>query len=157
MFTIVFSRHYLLCRFRRLAAFAALLTFIGGCGDGITKLSLQGTVSYQDSPIEKGRIDFIPVDGTTGPSVGAPIAQGSYLVAADQGVLAMGTYEVRITAYRKTGRTEPNRIDHGGPPIEIEENFIPPIYNAQSTLKVRVSDFPDKGKADFPLSRSPPK
>lgn len=137
---------------RRLMSVAMLLALVGGCGDD-AKLSLQGTVTYNDGLIEKGRIDFIPIDGTTGPSVGALISQGSYVVAADHGVLATGTYQVCITSYRKTGRKESNRIDRGGPPIEIEENVIPPIYNTQSTLKVRISDLPDKNKVDFDIGK----
>jgi hypothetical protein len=132
--------------------FGVLLALAGGCG-GPAKLSLQGTVTYEDRPIEKGRIDFLPVDGTAGPSVGAPISQGSYAVAANQGVLAAGTYQVRVTAYRKTGRTEPNRVDRGGPPVEVEENYIPAVYNDQSTLKVRIAEVADWKNLDFLLKR----
>ena len=102
-----------------------MLVLIGGCGGGNAKLGLQGTVTYENRPIEKGRIDFLPVDGTTGPSTGAPIQQGAYAVAANQGVLASGTYQVRVTAYRKTGRKEPNRIDRGGPPPRNRRKLHP--------------------------------
>jgi hypothetical protein len=43
----------------------------------------------------------------------------------------------------------------GGPPVEVAENFIPAIYNRQSSLKVRVADLPDKNKVDFPLGKPP--
>jgi hypothetical protein len=148
-------RHCSTWRHWQLLSVAVLLGFVGGCGSGAAKLGLQGTVTYRDGPIEKGRIDFIPIDGTTGPSVGAPISQGRYVVAADQGVVAAGTYQVRITAYRKTGRKEPNRVDRGGPPIDVEENIIPSNYNTQSTLKVHVAETPDKNKLDFHLDKSP--
>lgn len=130
-----------------------LLMVLGGCGGDATKLSLQGTVTFLDRPIENGRIDFLPVDGTQGPSVGAPILSGNYTVDADQGVLAAGIYQVCIIAYRKTGRLEPNMINRGGPPVEVTENFIPPVYNTRSTLKVYVDDLPDKSKADFQLGK----
>lgn len=133
-----------------LVPIALIALTVGGCG-GDGKLGLQGTVTYQDVPIEKGRIDFLPTDGTTGPSVGSPIVKGTYTVAANQGVLATGTYQVCVTSYQKTGRTEANQIDRGGPPVEVEENVIPPIYNAQSAVKLRVADLADKTKADFHL------
>jgi hypothetical protein len=131
----------------------AIASLAVGCSGGDAKSGLQGTVTYKDRPIEKGRIDFLPTDGTTGPSVGAPILQGNYAVDAGHGVLDTGVYRVQITSYQKTGRKEPNRIDHGGPPIEIEENFLPPAYNTQSTLKVRVADLPDNNKLDFRLGK----
>ena len=37
----------------------------------------------------------------------------------------------------------------------MEENFVPPIYNSASTLKVRVSDLADKNKVDFRLGKVP--
>ena len=67
-----------------------------------------------------------------------------------------GTYQVRITAFRKTGKTAPNRIEPGGPPLELQENFIPPMYNDQSTLKVRIAELTDRAKVDFPLGKAAP-
>ena len=56
-------------------------------------------------------------------------------------------------AFRKTGEKEPNRIQRGGPPLDVMENFIPAVYNSQSTLRVRVADLPDKSKVDFQLGK----
>jgi hypothetical protein len=60
---------------------------------------------------------------------------------------------VRIFAFRKSGRKERNRMDPSKPVMEVEENFVPPIYNAQSTLKVRVAELMDRNKVDFSLGR----
>ena len=49
----------------------------------------------------------------------------------------------------------PNRIDRGGPPAPIAENFIPAIYNSQSTLELRIADLPDKKKVGFQLNKTP--
>ena len=96
---------------------------------------------------------------TPGPSAGANIANGRYEIPANKwGLSPNGTYLVRVSAYRKTGKTERVRAMPGGSPAEIEvkENIIPAIYNSQSTLKVRVADLPDKNKVDFRLGKTPP-
>ncbi len=132
---------------------AVFVISLGGCSrDG--KLELQGTVTYQNSPIEKGRIDFLPTEGTGGPSVGSPIVDGRYFVDAKQGVLATGIYRVSVIAYQKTGRKELNQVDRGGPPIEVEENVIPAIYNTQSTLTLRVAEISDTNQVDFRLDKA---
>jgi hypothetical protein len=138
----------------RFACYVALAVSCPGCNSRPTSLALQGEVSYEGQAVQRGSIEFIPVEQTPGASAVAPIADGRYALQPKWGLLPNGVYRVQITAFRKTGRKEPNRFERGGPPIEIEENFIPPAYNAQSTLKVRVADLPDKNKADFQLGRS---
>jgi hypothetical protein len=134
-----------------------MLALLGsGCGVRSATVDLKGEVSYNGQAIEKGRIEFIPVDGTSGPSAGATIDNGHYALPAKHGLLGDGTYQVKITAFRKTGKKEPNRIERSGPPVDVTENFIPPTYNVQSTLKVRVSDCPDKDRADFHIGIEPP-
>jgi hypothetical protein len=122
-----------------------------GCGASSKPVRLQGEVSFDGRPIEKGKIDFLPADGTPGGAASAGILRGRYEFPPQTGLLPTGIYAVRIIGLKKTGRTEPNRADRGGPPIEVEENFIPPAYNVNSTLKVRVADLPDKNRVDFQL------
>lgn len=130
-----------------------------GCSSANETTAVQGDVKFEGSAVERGKIVFIPVDGTNGPSAGANIGNGRYAVPGDKwGLLSDGVYLVRITAVRKTGRMEPpppNMARFGAKPVEQEENFIPAIYNSQSTLKVRVSDLPDKTKVDFLLGKTP--
>jgi hypothetical protein len=130
------------------------LLLVLGCGSPDAVVTPQGEVSYEGRAIEKGAIEFIPIDGTTGPSARAIIADGRYAVAAKWGLKPEGVYQVRITGYRKTGKKAPNKIDRNGPPIEVEENYIPAIHNAESTLKVRVAELPDKDKLDFRLTKT---
>ena len=129
--------------------------FSNGCGARQATVGLEGEVSYNGRAVEKGRIDFIPSEGTTGPSAGATVTGGRYELPAKWGLLPNGIYLVRISAFRKSGRTEPNRIERGGPPVEVEENFIPAAYNRQSALKVRVSELADTNKVDFHLPTTP--
>jgi hypothetical protein len=124
-----------------------------GCSSARRTVGIQGEVNFDDRRIERGRIDFVPVEGTPGPSAVASIVNGRYDVPARWGLLPDGVYLVRITAFRKTGKMEPNRIDRHGPPVEVEENFIPAIYSNQSTMKVRVAGMPDKSNVDFHLRK----
>jgi hypothetical protein len=116
---------------------------------------IQGEVSFAGHAVEKGKIEFMPIEETKGPLTVASIVNGKYTVPGDKwGLLPDGVYQVRITAMRKTGRPAklpPGMPKMSGSPAEQEENCIPAIYNAQSTLKLRVADVPDRNKVDFPL------
>jgi hypothetical protein len=133
----------------------AVVALVAGCGTRSTTVGLQGDVAFEGRAIVTGRIDFVPVDNTPGASVGATITDGRYSFPAEKGLMPDGVYLLRVTAFRKTGRTVPNRIMPGGKPVELQENFIPADYNDQSTLKVRVGELPDKTKADFQIGKSP--
>jgi hypothetical protein len=106
-------------------------------------------VTFDGRPIEKGKLDLIPTDNTPGASVVATITNGQYEVPAKWGPRPDGVYLVQVVAFRKTGKTEPNRLSPGGPPLPVEENFIPPMYNRDSTQKVKIAELPDPTKADF--------
>ena len=123
-----------------------------GCERRPATVVLQGEVTYQGRPVEKGTIDFLPVEGTAGPSAVATIEAGRYELAAKSGLLPNGTYQVRVVGLRKTGKVVRDQRLYGDQPMELEENFIPASCNSQSTLKVRVADLPDMSKVDFRLS-----
>ena len=80
----------------RLLLLLVLLLF-AACNSRANTVGLRGEVSVGGQMVERGAVSFWPVEGTIGPSAGAP------------------------------------------------------IVNSRSTLKVRVSDLPDKNKADFCL------
>ena len=133
---------------------AILLSF--GCHASARKTTvIQGEVSFAGHAVEKGKIEFIPIEGTKGPSTIAEIVNGKYATPDGKwGLLPDGVYQVCITAVRKTGRREimpANMPKIVGPPPEQEENFIPANYNTQSTLKLNVAGVPDKNKVDFQL------
>jgi hypothetical protein len=128
-----------------------LMTCAAGCDSGPRLLRVFGNVSFAGKPIEKGTIEFVPIDGTPGPSTGGSIADGHYEVAALQGPREGGIYQVRITAMKKTGKTIPNIFKPGGPPLELEDNFIPPKYNRNSTLKITVTAEAATQGIDFSL------
>jgi hypothetical protein len=80
----------------------SLLT-IAGCGDdtGIGKrYSVYGTVQLKGKPLEKGRIDFHPVDADKSRPASGEIKDGSYTLTtltSGDGALP-GAYKVTITA-----------------------------------------------------------
>lgn len=133
-----------------LSAFLAIL--VAGCGSGERLLPISGNVSFQGKPIEKGVIEFVPVDGTQGPSMGGSIKDGHYAVPRTHGARENGTYQVRITAMKKTGKTIPNIMVQNGPPMELEDNYIPAKYNRESTLKTTVTPEVASKGIDFQLS-----
>jgi hypothetical protein len=135
---------------------ATLLMLLAGCNSQPNMIALEGEVSYDVAFVENGRIDLIPIDGTPGASAGATIVGGKYAIPAAFGVRPDGTYQVRITGLRKTGKRGMSRNDSGGSQsVELLENFIPNVYNAQSTLKVSISALADKKNANFQLRKRP--
>lgn len=140
----------------RPAWLAVLALLAGGCTSRPTTVGLEGDVTFDGRAIESGNLELSPTDGTPGASAGATIANGHYAIPSRYGVLPNGVYLVRVTAMRKTGRTEPNRSLEGGPPMPVLENYIPPIYNSGSTLKIKVAELADKNAVNFQLGRSSP-
>ena len=84
----------------------ALVLLLAGCSRSPTR-RVVGEVSYKGEPIKEGTIEFIPIEGTRGPTVGATILDGAYEVPAAKGPLADGTYRVKMWAVRDTGKFPP--------------------------------------------------
>jgi hypothetical protein len=106
-----------------------------GCGRGLA--TVEGTVTFDGQPVDKGTIVFEPADGA-GPTAGGTIENGEYQLAEEAGVMP-GEKTVRITAVRKTGR----QIEEGPPAppgkmVDEMESYIPDIYNQKSTLTCEV-------------------
>lgn len=107
-----------------------------GCGSGL--IAVEGNVSFDGQPVEQGSIVFEPADGK-GPTAGGKIEGGGYKLSGDEGVVP-GEKVVRITAVRKTGRqVEAGPPSPPGTMVDEIERYIPPNYNANSTLKCEVT------------------
>gem|GEM_PF-1030549 len=128
-----------------------LLLLAGGCNSGPRLERIWGTVTFDGKPLDSGTIELAPVNDTGGPSTGAPIAAGSFEIAAKKGVRAGGVYKVVITATKSSGKTVPNIFQPGGPPLDIGEQFIPARYNTESTLTITVSADAAKNEHHFEL------
>jgi hypothetical protein len=110
-----------------------------------------GEVSLDGKPVEKGTIEFSPVDGTLGGAAAGPIEAGKYDLSAAAGPVAKGKYRVAISALRPVGKPLPNIIEPGGPPLQSLENYIPDAYNAKSTLTATIAEDASKNQLDYAL------
>jgi hypothetical protein len=118
--------------FRVLLA-VGLLALLSCSSSGPERAEVSGTVKLDDQLIEEGYIQFIPVDGTTGPSAGEAIKNGQYHIAQYKGV-TVGKNRVELKAFRNSGRKVP---DPTGPPGTLTSERIqvfPPEFNTESTV-----------------------
>ena len=100
-----------------------------GCGGAA---SVEGTVTYQGQPIEKGSIAFIAQDGGETPlTVGQEVTGGKYSIAADRG-LQPGQYKVEIYGSTKSAAASPS----GDPDMQSSagSNAVPEKYNSATSL-----------------------
>lgn len=117
-----------------------------GCGqavDGPSKFSLTGTVSFDDKPVPKGFITFVPDGdkGNKGPGSGAPIVDGKFETPDAMGHIG-GAHTVEIVGY-------------DGVPTTVEGESLPdgtPLF-AKAFLS---ADLPkEDGTMDFEVPKDP--
>lgn len=135
----------------RLCRAAAFLPLIGlaACSNSATTVRLHGRVTLDGDPLATGMIIFTPQDPTFGPETGGNIVNGVYEVPADRGATPGGDYLIRITAMRPSGRMIQNPFDPNGPPLDEDEQFIPPRYN--SATELLISTTTGENQFDFDL------
>lgn len=115
-------------------AFSIVLTVTAalglcGCG-GPSEIVVNGTVTYEGEPVEKGEILFIPADGTG--SVGAgPITDGKFSFVSDP-----GEKKVEIRANRISDKPAPDGLPNYVP-------YIPTKYNTNTSLTASVENKPE--------------
>jgi hypothetical protein len=64
-------------------------------GDGLKRVEVRGTVTYQNAPVERGLITFRPAKGSRGLAAGTGIVDGKFLIPAEKGPIA-GPHEVEV-------------------------------------------------------------
>ena len=129
---------------------AAVIT--SGCGgSGRPGAQIRGTVTLDGEPIPDGSIAFLPMDVVQAKSTTGQIAEGKYEVTQQSEVL--GTHRVEIRAARPTGRMLPSFPPSKEPAEELEQ-YIPKIYNQNSTLTIDVQ--PGANEANFDLTSQGP-
>ena len=109
-----------------ICAFA--LGLLPGCDSA--SVTVRGTVTLDDNPLEEGQITLTPQPGTSGPTAGGKIQNGQFTIKSDAGIVA-GAYRVEITASRKSGQQTPDQL---GRLVDVYEQYIPARYNEQSEL-----------------------
>jgi hypothetical protein len=63
--------------------------------DGLGRVAVRGTVTYDGAPVKHGMITFRPVLRSTGPSAGTAILDGKFQITAEKGP-TVGQHEVAI-------------------------------------------------------------
>lgn len=113
--------------------FTGCLLFLCGCGSGLT---LQGTVSIDSVPIEKGTISFTPVETGTGEAVAAEIKGGKYLARN----IPPGKTRVQFQAQRETGKMVTSIDPAEGSTHPEVVNLIPTNYRKGIEITLMDSD-----------------
>jgi hypothetical protein len=113
----------------------ALGTLVG-CGRS-TRTSVTGKVTFDGQPLETGQIVFEPK--TAGRLGIAQVSQGDYAMPAEHGPTT-GSYVVRITANRATGRKVKAGREPNAAATDQFVQFIPARYNDQSELTTDIGD-----------------
>lgn len=123
---------------------AALWT--AGCGSesAIDRVPVEGTVTFNGSPVKNGQIRFYPIEGTPGPVAGSPIVEGKYSVV-NKGGVPIGKHRVVIEGYEAPAA--------GADADAGSIQYLPDKFNRQSTLTSEIAAGEPVVVRDFPLSR----
>ncbi len=119
-----------------------------GCNQGDSRVEINGSVSYQGKPINKGKIYFMPRNEEL-PQANCDIKDGSYQIDSESGVFA-AEYEVRILAYKGTGKFTDLGPLYEHRKQEGQKQILPPKFNTKTELKVSITN--DSKSYDFDLS-----
>ena len=121
---------------QRLSGLALILcTMVCGCGG--KACSVSGKVLWNGNPVPEGRIALRPKAAKLDHTVQAVIENGEFNFVRQQGVVT-GTYDVVITARRKTGQTiDPEEGSEEA--VERYEQYLPAKYNTKTTLVEEIS------------------
>ncbi len=115
-----------------------------GCGDGLKRVTIQGVVTVQQSPLADATVQFLPKGDTAGEgAIGTTDANGKFTVTSsrdDAAGIPPGTYIVRVNRMMdKDGKLLPSDALQADYPDAIEA--IPAPYStATSPIEVTVTD-----------------
>jgi len=130
------------CRFSSaIILVAACCLTVAGCGK--SKPTMEGLVTLDGVPIEKGTIMLIPAKGK-GQSAGGGILAGRYRISA-----SVGPMRVLINAARQDGKM-PDPLNPGsGVMVDRYVEYVPDRYNEKTGLEVTIVE--GLNKHDFAL------
>ncbi len=126
-----------------------ILLCIAACNRHPNAAGVEGNVSFNGKPVERGTVELHPIDGTVGPMVGGVIEKGTFRIPVEKGPIVGGTYCVRILGMEKTGEKQVNR-DRPNETSDVYANVIPAEYNNQSKLKAVIS-YDQPNRLDYSL------
>ena len=100
---------------------------------GPKKAEVSGTVSFNGVEIEEGSIQFIPVEGNSGPAAGGIIKNGRYHISRDNGV-TVGKNRVELKAFAYSGKKIQDPTAPPGVMTDERIQVFPPEYSDNSTV-----------------------
>lgn len=93
-----------------------------GGGDGVNRVHVSGTATFDGQPIVYGHVNFMPDAGHTAPPGFAEIIDGKYDTAEVNGRgIVEGPHLVRVTAY-------PSALPETGEDETAETEEVPPLF-----------------------------
>lgn len=120
------------------------LLFCGCGGSNGAKIEVTGNVTFDGTPVETGTITFMPADGK-GASAAGKIVSGEYTA-----LVPPGEKQVSIIGERVAGQQKRDPSDPNSETFDVTESFIPPQYNAKTTLTATIKG--NGGPIDFKLT-----
>jgi hypothetical protein len=113
-----------------------------GCTSDSKHGTVSGTVTFDNQPLAKGTISFIPTDGGTA-SADAAIVDGKF-----SQVVPVGEKRVTISSPKVIGQRKAyDTLD--SPLVDQTEELLPPQYNRESKLNLTVK--PGQQTSDYDL------
>jgi hypothetical protein len=106
---------------------------------------VSGRVLVDGKPLERGVINFLPVNGTRGPGAGGAIENGEFFLDPHEGPI-VGSNRVEIRGFRKTGKTMAEEV----PAVSAE-------FNEKSTLVREIKDGNNELTFELPGTGHPKK
>jgi hypothetical protein len=129
------------------------LSCLAAAGCTGKRASVAGAVTYDDHPVDGGRIFFIPQGDPAGrPAVHATIEQGKYHLSAAQGP-ELGNHRVEIVWHKKPGGKPLGKPGDPGFTTDDLVQTLPAVYNSKSTLSADVQ--PRSNNFDFTVNKHP--
>jgi hypothetical protein len=139
-------------RHLRQAIAAAALVFgavaLLGCGKGGARYAVEGTATLNGSPVDGGKILFLPTDEDSVKAFGE-IVGGKFALDTTNGPNA-GKYKVEIVWYKKTGK----KVMNDGKEVDETQQVVPGHYNVTSTTFIEVK--PEKNTCAFDMKGAAP-
>jgi len=124
------------------AAVALVVLALAGCsGEGMSRVSVSGTVDMDGAPLAKGSIVFVPIESTPGPQVAGIIENGQFTLIEERGPV-VGEYRVEIYADQGLALEEPE-VAASLPGHKLPPNPVGAQFNKQSTLTATISEAPE--------------
>jgi hypothetical protein len=122
-------------------ATAAFVLFLGTAmyyrlGGGRGTVVVQGTLSFDGQPLQRGSIMFDPIKSDNS-RVSAVIREGRFRTDLEPGLKRGGAYVLRVYAYRLSSTQQEQVGD--ATKVYVQEQFVPSRFNRDSGIRVDIT------------------